>query len=145
MSTMSTRQWILSAMFALMIALKISEAAFATARWPISNVSMFSGVRPKQLVPFRPRLQAVRGDQTITLGHSDFLISKDEFAARLVPFEGIERRCGTLISLFDRAAGGAPSTAGWIVYEPVFRPGLWSDAKSWNVRCMIPPPQEQSR
>lgn len=137
---MTARQWMLSALFASLIALKVAEAAFALASWPISNVSMFSGVRPRQFVPFRPRLEVRRDGRTFELRHTDFLLSRDEFAGRLVSLPGIERRCGRLVALLDRAPSAPRASAATIVYEPVFRPGLWSDAAPWRVECILPPP-----
>lgn len=137
---MNRREWVLSVFFAVFVCFKIAEAALQMESWPASNVSMFSGLRPRQFVPLRSRLQAARGAHSLQLEHSDFALTEDEFSSRLHPDGAVGVRCGKLVASYNRAVKD-PSlrvSDAVVVVEPVARPGLWNDVVGWKVPCLVP-------
>jgi len=136
----SPREWSLSVFFAAFIALKIAEAGLGLESWPVSNVSMFSGLHPVELVPLRSRLVVTRGSGWFDLGGADLRLSEDEFVGRLRPDDGLGDRCGRLVDSYNRAVAEPWKrlAAGTAVIEPIPRPGIASDAVGWTVPCVMP-------
>jgi hypothetical protein len=133
------REWSLSVFFLAFLLLKVAEAALHLESWPISNVSMFSGLRPARIIPFRFHLEATRGSTPVTLGHADFQLTEDEFTGRLHPDAGLAARCGKLVASYNRrVADPSMRLAGaTVTIEPIPRPGLRSDAQRWTVQCAV--------
>lgn len=132
------RKAALSVFILSVVLLKVAEAAFQLERWPASSVELFDGYRGRDMVPFRSHLDVRRGEAVSTMQHRDFLLSEGEYTALLQPDAGVARRCGRLISAYNRTAAPTLRIDGaLVVVEPVPRPGITTDAGSWTVRCPV--------
>lgn len=137
---MDRREQLLSIAFVAFVAFKVVETAFSLENWPASSVSMFAGLRPRQFVPLRARLEATRDSRPVPLSHWDFGLSEDELRARLHPDGGVGVRCGKLVASYNSASPDPERRidSAIVHVEPVPRPGLWNDVRPWKVRCQVP-------
>ncbi|MFN2376295.1 MAG: hypothetical protein ABR538_07140 [Candidatus Binatia bacterium] len=139
---MNVRENLLSVGFAFFVVLKVAEVAVGMEWWPVSNVSMFSGRRPAEVIPFRSRLEAWQDGKRRVFGRDDFLLSDGEMKAWLHPDAAVADRCTHLVASFNRRTA-LPSQRmrhAVVVAEPVPRPDVASGAVLRLVRCPEPGP-----
>jgi hypothetical protein len=134
---MSVREQALSLLFAAFLLLKAAEAVFDLESWPASSVSMFSGRRPASVVPHRSRIVATRGDESFELNAFELLLTRDEFGAALFPDPRVASRCQVLVDAWN-ARQPDPARrirVARVLVEPIARPGVPTDARTWTVLC----------
>jgi hypothetical protein len=134
---MSTREWILSALFLAFLAVKVLEGALALDEWPLTNVSMFRDRHPPDDVPTRVRLWVDHGQGWLELRERDFLLSEDEFNLKLRGARDVESACKELIRIYARGARGKPRLLdAYAEREEIERPGVPRDIARMRFPCL---------
>ena len=134
---MPFREHVLSLLFVAFLLLKAAEAVFGLEAWPASNTSMFSGWRPASVIPHRCHLMATRSGVVEEMHAIDFLLSQDEFETSLSPDPDLGVRCEALVRSWNRRQHdpGRRIRVAHVEVEPIARPGVASNAKTWTVVC----------
>jgi len=143
LADVTPRQWLLSALFAALIVLKVAEAALRLESWPLTDVRMFSARVPPRVTPYDVTLHATRGGPWFELTAFDFGIGPEELRRRLpADIAVLPAVCGDLGRLYNASHPGAGTLTGLRArVTRLQRPGVPSEPFDETVECPLTPPR----
>jgi hypothetical protein len=139
---MRTREWALSALFVVILALPIAEAVMRIERWPLTTVAMFSNrISPSAPVRYVTLAGTMADGAEREMTARDFGLTPNELGRRLPPdVRWLGKRCGELGQAYN-ARPLPPErrlTALRAHVTVVARPGAPPPAiPRWGVDCLL--------
>jgi hypothetical protein len=139
---MRPREWALSALFVVILALPVAEAIMRIERWPLTTVAMFSQrISPSTPVRYVTLVGTTAGGVVREMTARDFGLTSNELYRRIPPdIRWLGRSCGELGQAYNarRRRSEQRLAAMRADVTIVARPGAKPPAiPRWSVDCPL--------
>jgi len=135
---MGVREWLLSALFAAFVALKVAEGVLALEEWPLTNVPMYARARPASELPRRATIHALRRGAWFELRPFQLGLNRDELARRVLYAPDVAAACGELLRAFNaKRRPGIRVDAAYVRLVTVARPQAPEQASEQRIDCPL--------